>query len=105
MLGLKDKESEEWYQDYEYNLVQRISVVSNDQQGLTMNVVGENLLCSKITGMADRQDHAYPGNCYRYCSAGAAEASCPCPGDPLGMYSPVTLELRDVSVRKFSDAC
>ena len=57
VLRIKEKESEEWYQDYEYNLVQRIRVVSNDQQGLTMSVVGEKpLVLKKIAGMpgADR---------------------------------------------------
>lgn len=102
VLGLKDKESEEWYQDYEYNLVQRISVVSNDQQGLTMNVVGEKpLVLKKITGMAGSDwitltletvtDIVPPT---------PPKPRAPVQGDPLGMYSPVTLELRDVSVRE-----
>lgn len=102
VLGLKDKESEEWYQDYEYNLVQRISVVSNDQQGLTMNVVGEKpLVLKKITGMAGSDwitltletvtDIVPPA---------PPKPRAPVQGDPLGMYSPVTLELRDVSVRE-----
>lgn len=102
ILRLKEKESEEWYQEYEYNLVQRISVVSNDQQGLTMDVVGEKpLVLKKITGMpgSDRitltletvADIVPPS---------PPKPRSPVQGDPLGMYAPVTLELRDISVRE-----
>ena len=34
VLRLKDKESEEWYQDYEYNLVQRIAWYQTTSRGL-----------------------------------------------------------------------
>ncbi len=99
---VKKKESEEWYQEYEYNLVQRISVLSNDQQGLTMGVVGEKpLILKKITGMpgSDRITLTLET------VTDIVPPSPPKPrpavqGDPLGMYSPVTLELRDISVRE-----
>ncbi|NLW60921.1 MAG: hypothetical protein GX056_00745, partial [Synergistaceae bacterium] len=102
ILRLKEKESEEWYQEYEYNLVQRISVLSNDQQGLTMGVVGEKpLILKKITGMpgSDRITLTLET------VTDIVPPSPPKPrpavqGDPLGMYSPVTLELRDISVRE-----
>jgi len=102
VLGLKDKESEEWYQDYEYNLVQRISVVSNDQQGLTMNVVGEKpLVLKKITGMAGSDRITLTLETVTDIVPPAPpKPRAPVQGDPLGMYSPVTLELRDVSVRE-----
>lgn len=102
ILRIKEKESEEWYQEYEYNLVQRVSVISNDQKGLTMNIVGEKpLVLKKITGMpgSDRitltldtvTDIVPPA---------PTQPRAPVQGDPLGMYSPVTLELRDISVRE-----
>lgn len=102
ILRLKEKESEEWYQEYEYNLVQRISVLSNDQQGLTMGVVGEKpLILKKITGMSGSDRITLTLETV----TDIVPPSPPKPrpavqGDPLGMYSPVTLELRDISVRE-----
>jgi len=102
ILRIKEKESEEWYQEYEYNLVQRVSVISNDQQGLTMNIVGEKpLVLKKITGM--------PGSDRITLNLETVNDVVPptppkpraaVQGDPLGMYTPVTLELRDISVRE-----
>ncbi len=102
VLRIKEKDSEEWFQEYEYNLVQRISVVSNDQNGLTMDIIGERpLVLKKITGMpgSDRikltletvTDIVPPA---------PPKPRAPVQGDPLGMYSPVTLELRNISVRE-----
>ncbi len=102
ILRIKEKESEEWYQEYEYNLVQRVSVISNDQQGLTMNIVGEKpLVLKKITGMpgSDRITLALE-TVTDIAPPIPPKPRAPVQGDPLGMYSPVTLELRDISVRE-----
>ena len=102
ILTINPKKSNEWWQKYEYNLVQKVSVVSNDQEGLTMNVIGEKpLKLKKVKGMAG-------SDLITLILETESDIVPPAPpkpravvqGDPLGMYSPVTLELRDVSVRE-----
>ena len=102
ILTMKQKNSNDWWQKYDYNLVQKISVVSNDQEGLTMNVIGEKpLKLKKIKGMAG-------SDWITLTLETESDIVPPAPpkpkptvqGDPLGMNSPVTLELRDVSVRE-----
>lgn len=103
ILKIDEKKSNEWWQKYDYLLVQRVQVVSNDKNGLKMMITGEKpLKIKKIFGMpgsdlikiqliADIPDIVPP------------KPQPPRPkvkGDPMGMYSPVTLELRDVSVRE-----
>jgi type IV pilus assembly protein PilQ len=103
VLRIDLKKSDEWWQKYDLPLVQRIQVLSNDKNGLRMIVTGEKpLKIKKIYGMpgsdtlkiqlkAETPDIVPP------------QPKPPRPkvqGDPMGMYSPVTLELRDVSVRE-----
>ena len=102
VLTINQKKSDEWWQKYEYNLVQKVSVISNDQEGLTMNVIGERpLKLKKIKGMAgsdwitltlETESDIVP--------PAPPKPKLAVQGDPLGMNSPVTLELRDVSVRE-----
>lgn len=102
VLRLSPVKSEEWWQSYDYPLAQRIQVVSNDLEGVDMRITGvKPLKVKKIIGM--------PGsdNIKIYL---IAETDIVPPvlqpkrviqkGDPMGMYSPVTLELREVSVRE-----
>ena len=102
VLRLDPVKSEEWWQRYDYPLAQRVQVVSNDMEGVDMKITGEKpLKVSKVIGM--------PGsdNVKIYLKA-ETDIVPPAPqpkravekGDPMGMYSPVTLELREVSVRE-----
>lgn len=102
ILRLKEKESEEWHQEYEYNLVQRISVISNDQQGLTMEVIGEKpLVLKKISGMSGSDRITLTLETVNdIVPSTPPKPRATVQGDPLGMYTPVTLELRDISVRE-----
>lgn len=102
ILRIKSEESSDWWQKYDYNLVQRIVVTSNGENGLTMKVIGERpLKLKQIGGM--------PGSdALTITLETVTDIVPPAPpkprpqvqGDPLGMYDPVTLELRDVSVRE-----
>lgn len=102
ILTIDSKKSEDWWQKYDYPLVQRITVASNDLQGLTMTVIGEKpLKLKKIAGMVG-SDHI---TITLESETNVIPIKTPTPrpavqGDPLGMYSPVTLELREVSVRE-----
>ena len=102
VLRLDPEKSQEWWQSYDLPLAQRVQVVSNDLEGVNMLIVGEKpLKVRKIIGM--------PGsdNIKIYLRA-ETDIVPPAPqppkampkGDPMGMYSPVTLELREVSVRE-----
>ena len=102
VLRLDPVKSEEWWQKYDYPLAQRVQVVSNDLDGVDMKITGEKpLKVKKVIGM--------PGsdNIKIYLKA-ETDIVPPAPqpkkaiqkGDPMGMYSPVTLELREVSVRE-----
>lgn len=102
VLKLDPEKSQEWWQSYDLPLAQRVQVVSNDLEGVNMLIVGEKpLKVRKIIGM--------PGsdNIKIYLRA-ETDIVPPAPqppkampkGDPMGMYSPVTLELREVSVRE-----
>ncbi|MCE5201206.1 MAG: hypothetical protein LLF78_01655 [Synergistaceae bacterium] len=101
VLRLDTQKSEEWWQKYDYPLAQRIQVVSNDKQGVTMTIIGEKpLKVKKISGMSGSDRITLQ-------LAAESDINLPSPppprpkteGDPLGMATPVTLELREVSVR------
>ena len=102
ILRIKEKESNEWWQKYEYNLVQRVSVVSNDQQGLTMDIIGEKpLVLKKISGMSGSDRITLTLETVNdIVPSTPPKPRATVQGDPLGMYTPVTLELRDISVRE-----
>lgn len=103
ILRIKSKETDEWFQQYDYNLVQRVNVVSNDQEGLTMEILGEKpLVLKKITGMpgSDRITLTLNTVTDIVPPSPSPKPRAPVQGDPLGMYTPVTLELRDISVRE-----
>ena len=102
ILRLSPVKSEEWWQSYDYPLATRIQVVSNDLDGVDMRITGEKpLRIKKVIGM--------PGSDSIKIYL-AAESDIVPPvlqpkrtiqkGDPMGMNSPVTLELREVSVRE-----
>ncbi len=95
------KMSNEWWQKYDYPLVQRVQVVSADNDGMRMVLTGERQLkVDNVRGM--------PGSdliTIRLKAESDVEPPVLTPArhisssDPLGMNSPVTLELREVSVR------
>lgn len=102
VLRLDPVKSEEWWQRYDYPLATMIQVVSNDLDGVDMRITGgKPLKVKKVLGM--------PGsdNIKIYLVA-ETDIVPPAPqpqravqkGDPMAMYSPVTLELREVSVRE-----
>lgn len=102
VLRLDLEKSQEWWQKYDLQLAQRIQVVSNDKEGLKMTIIGEKPLKVKnITGMPgsdlvtivlESETDIVPPK--------TAKERPKVEGDPLGMYTPVTLELREVSVRE-----
>ena len=97
------KTSEQWLQKFDLPLVEQINVVSNDKNGVTMNIIGPKKLTLKnISGMAgsDKQRLTFetpaditPPPLMPQNRARAA-------GDPLSITAPVTLELREVSLRE-----
>lgn len=93
--------SNEWWKTYDFPLVQRIQVVSADNDGIKMTITGEKpLKLESIRGMAG-SDHITV-TLKAESDIKPAVLTPPRPlsqGDPLGMNSPVTLELREVSVR------
>lgn len=102
VLRIDTEKSQEWWQDYDLPLAQRVQVVSNDLEGLNMMIIGEKpLKVKKVLGM--------PGSdSIKIYLRAETDIVPPAPqppkampkGDPMGMYSPVTLELREVSVRE-----
>ena len=93
--------SNEWWQKFDYSLVQRIQVVSNDQNGVRLMITGEKpLSIKKVIGMNGSDAITLE----LYAESDVVPPKEPTPAmhgknDPLGMNTPVTLELRDVSVR------
>lgn len=102
VLRIDPEKSQEWWQDYDLPLAQRVQVVSNDLEGVNMMIIGEKpLKVRKVLGM--------PGSdSIKIYLRAETDIVPPAPqppkampkGDPMGMYSPVTLELREVSVRE-----
>lgn len=102
VLRMDPVKSEEWFQRFDLPLAQRIQVISNDLEGVDMRITGEKpLRVSKVLGMTGSD------NIKIYLKS-ETDIVPPAPqpkrsiqkGDPMGMYSPVTLELREVSVRE-----
>lgn len=103
VFKLNLKKSDEWMQRYDFPLIEQVRVTSNDQKGVTMNIIGPKPLVLKdISGM--------PGSNRLRIMLGSPSNLTPPPlipkprpvpaGDPLAVSTPVTLELRDVSVRE-----
>ena len=103
IFKLNLKKSEEWTQRYDFPLIEQVRVTSNDQQGITMNFIGPKPLVLKdISGM--------PGSDSLRIMLESPRDITPPPlipkprpvpaGDPLSISTPVTLELREVSVRE-----
>ncbi len=97
------KKSDEWMQRYDFPLIEQVRVTSNDQKGITMNIIGPKPLVLKdISGM--------PGSNRLRIMLESPSNLTPPPlipkprpvpaGDPLAISTPVTLELRDVSARE-----
>lgn len=104
ILKINLKKSEEWSRKYDVPLVEEIRVTKNEKNGVTMNIIGPKKLKIKdIQGL--------PGaSRMRLQLEAPAENITPPPlmpkptvkpaGDPLSIKMPVTLELRDVSLRE-----
>ena len=97
------KKSDSWTQRYEYPLVERITVTSDDEGGIAMDITGpKRLVLKSISGM--------PGSERFRLILEAPSDITPPPllppkrtapqGDPLAISTPVTLELRNVSARE-----
>ena len=101
VLRVSKPKSNEWWQKFDYSLAQRVQAVSNDKNGVRILVTGEKpLSIKKISGM-DGSDIITVD---LYAESEVTPPRQPAPNvhsknDPLGMDTPVTLELRDVSVR------
>ncbi|MEG1911061.1 MAG: hypothetical protein RR091_01090 [Cloacibacillus sp.] len=104
VLRIDLKKSEQWMQKYDLPLVEQIIVTSNDKKGITLNIIGPKpLVVKEISGMEG-------SNRLRIQLDAPATGITPPPlmpparpkpyGDPLAISAPVTLELRDVSVRE-----
>ena len=93
--------SNEWWQKFDLSLVQRIQLVSNDKNGVRLIITGQQpLSIKKITGMNGSDTITVD----LYTESDVVPPKAPTPAvhgqnDPLGMSKPVTLELREVSVR------
>ncbi len=102
ILKIDRKKSENWSQKYDFPLFQRIEVTSTDTGGIKMCITAEKPLNIKtISGMSGSDVITLQ----LQSENGIVPPKAPAPrvlppGDPLGMYTPVTLELRDVSVKE-----
>lgn len=96
------KKSDEWWQKYDFPLVQRVQVKSADHDAIRMTVTGERpLKMQQIRGMEGSDLITLMLQAVPDITPPAQPAPrIKTPGDPLGMSSPVTLELRDVSARE-----
>ena len=103
VFKLNLKKSEEWTQRYDFPLIEQVRVTSNDRKGVTMNIIGPKPLVLKdISGM--------PGSSRLRILLESPSDLTPPPlipkarpvpaGDPLSISTPVTLELREVSLRE-----
>ncbi|MEG1502183.1 MAG: hypothetical protein RR203_07690 [Synergistaceae bacterium] len=102
VIKITKKESNEWWKKYDLPLVQRVNVISSDVNKIRVNVTGEKpLTISKISGM--------PGSDYISLILETSHDIKPYvppkvearkPGDPMSISTPITLELRDVSLRE-----
>lgn len=102
VLRIGQEKSDSWWQKYDYSLVERIDVTSNDKNGVTMTITGAKpLTLDRVSGMAgsDRMTIVLKAKSDIVPPTPQPPRQMP-KGDPLGMSAPVTLELRDVSVRE-----
>ncbi len=101
ILKIDRKKSDNWSQKYDFPLFQRIEVTSTDVGGIKMCITAEKPLNIKtVSGMSGSDVITLQ----LQSDSGIVPPKAPAPrvmqpGDPLGMYTPVTLELRDVSVK------
>ena len=101
ILKIDRKKSDNWGQKYDFPLFQRIEVTSTDVGGIKMCITAEKPLNIKtVSGMSGSDVITLQ----LQADSGIVPPKAPAPrvmqpGDPLGMYTPVTLELRDVSVK------
>ena len=102
VIKINPKKSQEWWQKYDYELVQRIQAVSNDKNGVRILVTGEKpLSIESVKGMAGSDRITMTLRTESDIVPPRPKAPrAPVKGDPLGMSAPVTLELREVSVRE-----
>ena len=100
ILKLEGKKSEEWHQRYDYPLVEEVKVTSGDG-GITMRIIGPKPLEVKnISGMAGSDRLRITLQSPRETTPPVQpKARVISPGDPVTVTDPVTLEVRDISVR------
>ena len=96
------KKSDEWWQKYDFPLAQRVQVKSADKEAIRMYVTGEKPLRVKQLKGLEGSDLI---TVTLQAELDIKPPTPPAPrprvqGDPLGMNTPVTLELRDVSSRE-----
>ncbi len=107
IIRITPEKTNNWWQSYDYPLIQRIQIEPKDDVDLTLNITGEKPLKIKsISGMAGsdqitirltvveevKSDSASYNPILQKTTKGVM--------DPLGMDTKVSLELRDVSARE-----
>ncbi|MDO5115322.1 MAG: type II and III secretion system protein [Synergistaceae bacterium] len=102
IIKLNKKKSEEWTQKYDFPLIEQITVTSNDKNGVTMSIIGPKpLVIKEIGGMAGSDRLRIMLEAKSDIVPPVLPKARPAPSNgPLAIKSPVTLELRDVSLRE-----
>lgn len=103
VLKLNLKKSDNWTRTYDFPLIERITVTSDDKGGIVMDIKGpKHLNVKSISGMPGSERFRILLEAPSDITPPPLVAPKPAApqGDPLAISTPVTLELRDVSARE-----